>query len=1056
MARSNHKPTWAYIAVLIASLAVVQGLVGITVYATVAPLEASQANEQERPIPLLAPAHEFQQYVRSFPIQSEADPLHEAIPYGLFDPTPYDRENVDRLIGDLAAPLGLRETISTLFARILNSQLVDEYPYYFPELDPAIETNLDRDAVIQDPSAVIDFTALLIVAADAFQAITYNRLAFSTLKYSLGIVETCDLRLQLFGLLALDEASNPRDLETEYFRTRAICPSDPTAAWWLTHNAAAHAVSNSSDFITEWPSLAEMAAATLREEFPDLPHGYIGLAEMLLDQAAVAERDGRRPFETRAWRMEALSLVEQARSISDDPALLLSHARALISLERYDAADRVLSETPIGLTNNWAFLQARLRLLQGKGDFAGILTLLRSVDPPTYPDGLSLASASTDRSGFNWFQTSPTIFTLLRRPSIGGGILVSDTNAVRQSIRSYSSTGCFQDDFITAATVEYHGIDAEADDLDEWARPRRLCLGAALKEHNLNELDVLRWAEEYDSALALAIESAELSPSEPRLWEIVGEIHSLTGTYDKAHAVLEHARQLADSQTVAGSGLGRDMPIRLCLRSALAASSAGDTLTAQLTLEDCLDRSLADNHYRGFDQHIERFYVASELGRIALLQGDFAEAVEQLELAVQLGQEVGDAAGFVDHEGDPRFAHLLRGAQENNLAIALVELGDHERAIEMATAALSRDRANPIFLNTLAFAHHMAGHSAEAIQHYTSAITVDQSTYPATNNLAVLLATAGSTQYAIDLWKKALQVAPDYALAWHNLGVAQAGGNWRDLLASQASLGKAGRLDRSLRGADLTFIVDEDIRDSGLDISKPLPADWAVAANSSRLLDGFTLSMFILITVRVVWPLGLGRFVSEVANRLSKRRSGEALPSGLAHQLEVGAALISSFLILLWGGRTAVVSWNGVLLLFGVTGALVCLPTVTRSLVGDSGLSQQSGWIPGILLSFAAAPFGLTLVPFPGLEDSSQALSKRVLYGAAATTTACFVVFSILAAFTAVPAARVTAILALALLGSILLPFPPFDGHRLTNRLTGLCISAALMLATAMVALQWI
>lgn len=1017
----------------------------------------------------------FQEHVRQFPIRSEVDPLGQAFPGGVLAPGAYNAAVMQQLVADLAKPFGLGGSLPSLLRpRSFHNPEADPYPYAFPDIDSVIDRLLVEEEVSRNPAGLVDLSAALIVAHNLGEpSYEYaHRLAYSLLRRGVEIAETCELRLQLLGLVTRDFTTPMRNVQAEYEASRSACPSDPAPSWLLAQavsfralNPSVRPVESSEGFV----EIAEAAFRTLSEEFPDSPLGSVGRADFLLDRADAAALKSTRSFEARGWRSEALALIEQARQTVADPALLVSHARALASLGDLKAAHSVLDEAPGSVASNWSFVLARVLVLQAEGDSEGVIELLRSVTP-TYPDGLALTSGGQRNVGTIWPTTLPARIVPLRLLHIGGPFTASDKGFMPISRENYQSRACFHDDYLVAqAQTQPDGIPS-GELPSWWSDGSPACTGRLVREEKADVFetrqDIFRWSGNLTGALAVAEEWSHTLSDDYRAHQRVGEIHFLRQDYPAAKLSLERALALAEDEDpfevdIAQKGFartGRLHPL-IVLRLQLAAvhRALEEVDVARSLLEAAGDASirLQGTSRVSSEFGVEQFYVSSELGNLELRAANYQAAAEHLLVAIDLATEL-DGERVVDLNGDARPAPLLRGAQENNRAIALVQLAKYDEAIEMATSALSRDRANPIFLNTLAFAHHMAGHPAEAAETYAAAITVDETTYTSANNLAVLLAESGDQAGATRLLEQALAVAPEYAVAWHNLGVTQARGNLRDVLASQASLGEAGRLDNNFRGAELKFVTDEEIRDSGLDISKPLSPDWTVSASSSSIPNRFTWSMLALIAIRIAWALGLDHLGERAAELVAARRTQHPIKNERAIQLAVVVAMLSSLFILLWSGRMLAASWGGVALLCCISGALIGLPWAARRLAARSTLLQQSGWIPGVALGFVAAPFGLTLVPFPGLRDEQQPPARAVVYAATVAIGATVVLFLSLAAVTAVPAARTTAMLALALLGSILLPFPPFDGHRLTNRWVGLGVTVILIVGTAALALQWV
>ncbi|MDR0415902.1 MAG: tetratricopeptide repeat protein, partial [Propionibacteriaceae bacterium] len=136
---------------------------------------------------------------------------------------------------------------------------------------------------------------------------------------------------------------------------------------------------------------------------------------------------------------------------------------------------------------------------------------------------------------------------------------------------------------------------------------------------------------------------------------------------------------------------------------------------------------------------------------------------------------------------------------------------------------------------------------------YQAALDLDPSLFSSWNNLGVLLAQDGQAEAAADAFKHAIQAVPDYSYAWFNLGVVAAGqSGFRAFVLSQGALGKAGALDADWKGQDPVLAFDDEVYQSGLDVSKPIPPDWHLAQSVRSNTPVITVGLVLM----VLWRLG--------------------------------------------------------------------------------------------------------------------------------------------------------------------------------------------------------
>ena len=103
-------------------------------------------------------------------------------------------------------------------------------------------------------------------------------------------------------------------------------------------------------------------------------------------------------------------------------------------------------------------------------------------------------------------------------------------------------------------------------------------------------------------------------------------------------------------------------------------------------------------------------------------------------------------------------------------AIAAIEASDHDRASEIARAALAGGAVHPLLLNLRAFWHEKQGRDRDALSdlEYAHALAPDDATV--LNALGLCLEKLGRSREARDAFDKAAAVAPDFAPAHVNAG----------------------------------------------------------------------------------------------------------------------------------------------------------------------------------------------------------------------------------------------------------------------------------------------
>src|SRR5947209_2931581 len=130
--------------------------------------------------------------------------------------------------------------------------------------------------------------------------------------------------------------------------------------------------------------------------------------------------------------------------------------------------------------------------------------------------------------------------------------------------------------------------------------------------------------------------------------------------------------------------------------------------------------------------------------------------------------------------------------------ISAVEAGDHERASELARAALESGALHPLLLNLRAWWHERNGRSAAALADLQHAHTLAPEDVPALNALGLSFERLGRTRDAFRAFDKAATLAPGFAPAQMNRGCAlEALG---DFDGARASYERALQLGHNARG----------------------------------------------------------------------------------------------------------------------------------------------------------------------------------------------------------------------------------------------------------------
>lgn len=1034
--------------------------------------------------------------MQQFPIIDEDGPLRTAFGRGI---GPDDTAKVDSLIGDLMSQTGLDSMLPQWRAQAMsirdmnwdsfryddNSNVL--YPWRFRTVEDLLEQHLRPDAA---PDSVQELAAAILIryaseggSPNELEAPVPNAmaLAYTLLRMESEREPSCTAQLNLAFFVSQEAIWAWDAVVHETQRAIRLCGEDVRPLWLRGQTAAKHFdvrfSENGGYRGPEYVQFAEAAFEELRKQHPDSPLGWVGSADLRLTMADMRENigGGSRPFQNRQWRSQALNYYRTARTKSAASQLSAGYSRALSANGQHSGAI-ALAEDLLALAPDWAPYQARLAsaLTEGR-EFSRLKDAIENFEPAR--DFSSVTMDMGDLAG-----TSSPSFRDFGVWLVPGG--TGDSQVVNRSYLPVSTMttpwfGCIQSQYDIAVTgsgepaAQPASLDANA--FAAMPTPAFISCPTGLQDARTDPLqDFHRWAGEFEMAETVVEDWITSQPDQALPRARAGEIAFLRGDMAKAE---EHLTEASDRMM---DGVEQ---YELPTYSGILGAEASDNGTAdrgqrvafyqQVLLQLGAVRSELGNADDAIETWSEAARIgayddgdrtrrgaivaASEIGRERLSHGKVDDAYDVLSKAFSDSKE----SLWEDEsvENDEVYSPELDGAMLNNLALAAGRAGHIDVAQEAAKWLERSDPDNPIYLDTLAYVDREAGALDAAADHYRSALARDATAYVSANNLAVLLARESREDEAMTLLESAVIAEPGYATAWHNLGVLQArGASVRVFLESQGSLARAANLSPDLRGAAADLLIDEEVYDSGVDVSKPIQADWNYASTATSTPQTFTWSVIGLLVVRLVWELFYGQLTS-IANEkviASHPSSGTRVPWFWQRISTVWALLLCFNILgfrLLWNQPAGAAIVTGSLI-----GSLVLLPFAVRTVVGrgrERGV-RHFGWTPAVAVGSVGAVLGVLFAPYPATDPSRSNRRWAFWWLPSIVLFIVTIVLLALVATTHLPYLRAGAASAVVLLGSLLLPVPPFDGSRIRKRWFNWAISAALAAVTLVFVLQWI
>ncbi len=1014
---------------------------------------------------------------------------------GLFDRR--ERAALEALLGDQNAAISMTEP-----------RYPFRYPRLERVLDAALPRRLDarQMRLASDLGALLVLAAARFGNNDAVNRLpTAAPLAYALLDRARA-GGACLPQLNLAFLLSTDE--RPRDDATaaEFGEAERRCTRDPTPLWLLGQFRSQRALFvDEEGFPRPARQVGELVRRTfatfarLERRFPGSSAGWSGEADAELRLAY--QLDVKRPFTARSHFRRALSLYRRARRLDPDPALAPGLARAYAGLRLYAEAARA-QRVAIGGARSPGPLQARrVEYLERDRRFGpaataaatlaaaprlphgpGLLMRMKSGGALLDEDGQGPLSLGSDRL----LPVSLEVAPVAGVSGGGGGVLdlsfiptFRHVDAVtgydrwcpgwlyrrdlvlagqpRQALAGlpdkfrdirWPHTQCPVEGFLAVPLLA--GL-AELEAGNRRAAIERL-RAAGFDTAGRRPIVVLldarqnmwRFAGDLDRARAAAAEWTREAPASPVAFDRAGEIAFLAKDYGSAARLFAKSARLARAQVGTWSTgeaeallkQGASLELAKRYREALTALTASDEVATRLY-------GLASR--KGVEFGDDREYSAYLSYNARLQAGDTYLRTRRYEAA--------DEQYAAAREWEPALSQILPGEPlrrpevlDNNQALVEIELGRRVAGLQAARRAVAADPLNPIFLQTLGFALERLKQPDRAAAEYRRAVRADPTLYPAWNDLGVVRARQGRLGEAATAFRHAVGVRSDYSVGWFNLGVALERLGPTHALASEGALARAIRADSSLRGRERSFIADNDLYFTTLDLSKPLPSKWQFAMTEERspvAAAGFAVALLLGLQLgRTLAAQGTG----DAKRWLSLSRDALArLPRGLSSTAPVLAAAATTAVFLIPLLRAADGSLTSALLLGLGVGALIAIVLRSRVLMARSaGVAlRQRGWPPGMLAGLGLSLTGLVWAPLPVAETDRPAPAVHWI-GPIATGVVALILLALGVALE-VPLTRALGTAALIMTASLLTPLEPLDGGFIAKGPAGAVAGIALL-----------
>jgi len=853
----------------------------------------------------------------------------------------------------------------------------------------------------------------------------------------------CDTQLNLAVLVSMGQFTPIPSIDAVFEAADTSCKNDPTLLWYWAMSTA------STDSWREWDADIDTRYERSRQIISRLAKADQALANAASGYLELTM--GGPPFVARAHASRAAQYFSKSLSDVDDPLTRWGLASALAQQGRY--ADAVASAMDLlGESAAWNVVPTIVKWAELSGEYASGTKAADLLTVETSKDGSAPAVA------FQWAPISLRSTNVMyvwdmTAQGIGGAgghdlWIIPYTRELPIEVGAECPEVAQAMLHLLGGQADRSARQAQAD--DPWYCNRQVL--AVMQEVQLGDVatakrllaqsqgasaileaaqDRWRVSREWSKAGAMTAIWRSVDPEDPAAWDRSGEVAFNQGDFAGARDFFqEAARLLADSQD--GSEILREGDSQFdiqqqrtieAIKLGVTEARLGDTTGAKSLLSKA---SLVKEEYGSVVAHS----AWTQLGDLDMATSDWEGAITAYSNAVNLIKDP-----FTASDGAKTsyvWAGNAHGMQENNLALALYKVGRSSEAEVMARKALEWDPANPIYLDTAAFVLQGTDHERDAIAVYQRALEFDPTLFEAWNNLGVLLVHSGESPEAIGAFRMAVGLRPGYASGWHNLGTALSiGTSFQHFVESQGALARATLLDRAYSDSEPSVAFDEMIYDSGLDVSKPIPANWALATAAREPLHPFTLLMAILLGLSLVAAAFKDQLSGKVWEGLVART--QKLKVRIPGRLPVAVGIIAAVLVELWclpsgsGGP-----WWMLSIGLG-TAALVGLVPSLRTVMGRGGDAvHQFSWSPFLAVSVLGGLLGLGFSPMSAMTDGPTEQRTVRLWGLIGLGAGvCVAIGSTLVSGN--PIARLLALVGIASWGAQVFPIAPMDGAHLSK-----------------------
>jgi tetratricopeptide (TPR) repeat protein len=557
-----------------------------------------------------------------------------------------------------------------------------------------------------------------------------------------------------------------------------------------------------------------------------------------------------------------------------------------------------------------------------------------------------------------------------------------------------------------------------------------------------------RYAGDLDKAATVAEQWAQSERADPRGPDRAGEIAFLRQDYPRAATYFAEAVARAK-----GKAVGHEQ-----VKQGTALELGGDLAGARAVLSSAdLAAGASVSPYGGVDQALLDSYNARlQAGDTELRAHDYVAAEDHYRAARERQAQMTKpepsgfsaailAQGLLAARREPLFRPEVL---ENNEAIVLLELGRHDEALVAATAAVTADPANPVFLANQAAVHEMAGDLPAAADGYRAALAADPTAFPSANNLGVILADEGHLSEAAEQFRVALAADDSYATAHFNLGLVLDRMGPTHFVEAQGELADASRLEPELREHDHDLIADQETFFTTLDLSKPLPPTWHFASSERRTPAIAAGAVLAVLLARLLWAFAQdhmqGSAVESGLETAKRRLSSPWSGAGKRVPGVVAMALVAAVFVYPLTRSSKTTTADTMVLALGVSIMALAFMRV-RSVVAHRGAVPVKHYpcVPAVLVGGVAAVFGVGFAPMPA-TDGAGALPRHARWISTGLLGALGLTLLILGRLSLVPFSTQLGAIALVMTASALVPIEPYDGALLDEGHTGLLITGVL------------